>query len=511
MPILVLLLFVTIAYQYDSPFTGSSRARPVGADASKTALYLLLCAALFGVTLGSRRVFKYGAALRQPDAIDLIADDPRAPILFLRSFDDDAAPDYTGSVIPLGPHQTVEMRLAEAFRSVGPVVSIGRPGERLPELGTNRFYVSNDDWQQAVLYFLERAAAVIVLVGRSTGVTWEITTALRNVPLVRLLFVFLYILPRERRTLATEMREWIIESTRRGDDRLSKKLFAGLRDEREARYTAFRNQFACFLQTELPSSLATDVFLDFTQAGSARLLPTRQPPFVRRERDRQGVTLDYRRTLRPFFEKLQGRAIQSDWVERFFANPFGVVVFTVFCSAVAVAGFFSPFLLGFNSIGLALFFLTLIPGQLAYWGVWNLAQASASKGHAPTHPPTPADQGGIGAGAKPAEVAPAPSLVRVTHAVYGLQALSLLIIPAVLAVIINYVERKRAQGTYLDSHFRWQIRTFWFALLWFMIAVVLAVTIVLAPFALAIIVGLGGWMIYRILHGWRALNRHEPT
>src|SRR5215211_7418535 len=171
MPILVLLLFVTIAYQYDSPFTGSSRARPVGADASKTALYLLLCAALFGVTLGSRRVFKYGAALRQPDAIDLIADDPRAPILFLRSFDDDAAPDYTGSVIPLGPHQTVEMRLAEAFRSVGPVVSIGRPGERLPELGTNRFYVSNDDWQQAVLYFLERAAAVIVLVGRSTGVT----------------------------------------------------------------------------------------------------------------------------------------------------------------------------------------------------------------------------------------------------------------------------------------------------------------------------------------------------
>ena len=77
--------------------------------------------------------------------------------------------------------------------------------------------------------------------------------------------------------------------------------------------------------------------------------------------------------------------------------------------------------------------------------------------------------------------APAPSLVTVTHLVYALHALSLLIgvttaasiigafvfgVPSIIAVVINYVKRGEARGTYLESHFRWQIRTFWFALLW---------------------------------------------
>ena len=75
---------------------------------------------------------------------------------------------------------------------------------------------------------------------------------------------------------------------------------------------------------------------------------------------------------------------------------------------------------------------------------------------------------------------PPPSLVNVAHLVYGLHALSLLIgvttaatiigafvfgVPSIIAVVINYLKKAEAQGTFLESHFRWQIRTFWFALL----------------------------------------------
>ena len=104
----------------------------------------------------------------------------------------------------------------------------------------------------------------------------------------------------------------------------------------------------------------------------------------------------------------------------------------------------------------------------------------------------PVEQAPLTVGAKSSDAPPAPSLVTITHVVYALLALSLVTgIPAILAVIINYVKRRETRGTYLDSHFRWQIRTFWFGILWFVIALVLAVTIVLAPFALAIIAGLG--------------------
>ena len=76
---------------------------------------------------------------------------------------------------------------------------------------------------------------------------------------------------------------------------------------------------------------------------------------------------------------------------------------------------------------------------------------------------------------------PRPSLIRLTHVIYGLHAFSLLtgIVgaatvvgafltgwPSIIAVILNYVKRSEVRGTWLQSHFRWQIRTFWFGLLW---------------------------------------------
>lgn len=122
-------------------------------------------------------------------------------------------------------------------------------------------------------------------------------------------------------------------------------------------------------------------------------------------------------------------------------------------------------------------------------------------------------------------VEPDPSVVTMAHVVYGLHALSLLIgivgavtiigafvfgIPSIVAVILNYVHQSKAPGTYIASHFRWQIRTFWFALLWVLLAVALLITIVGMPLAWLVFFGAGIWVIYRVARGWLVLNERKP-
>jgi uncharacterized membrane protein len=120
---------------------------------------------------------------------------------------------------------------------------------------------------------------------------------------------------------------------------------------------------------------------------------------------------------------------------------------------------------------------------------------------------------------------PAPSPVTATHLVYALHALSLLIgittaativgafvfgVPSIIAVVINYLKRDEAQGSFLESHFRWQIRTFWFALLWCLMGAFLFVTFIGIPFAVAVFFAAGIWVIYRIARGWLALRDRKP-
>jgi uncharacterized membrane protein len=123
---------------------------------------------------------------------------------------------------------------------------------------------------------------------------------------------------------------------------------------------------------------------------------------------------------------------------------------------------------------------------------------------------------------------PDSSLVTTLHITYALHAVGLAIgafgattvlgsflfgWPSIIAVIINYVKRGDARGTWLESHFTWQIRTFWFAVAWatLVFLVGLPLTLVVIGFgvwALGFFV-LGVWAIYRIAKGWLRLRDHQ--
>ena len=116
-------------------------------------------------------------------------------------------------------------------------------------------------------------------------------------------------------------------------------------------------------------------------------------------------------------------------------------------------------------------------------------------------------------------------LVTLTYIIYGLHALSALggiltpafVVtafvtgwPSILAVIINYVKRNEVRGSYIESHFRWQIRTFWFAVTWLLVAMLLAVTFVGIPFAIVVAWFAGLWVLYRIARGLLRLLDNKP-
>jgi len=102
-----------------------------------------------------------------------------------------------------------------------------------------------------------------------------------------------------------------------------------------------------------------------------------------------------------------------------------------------------------------------------------------------------------------AEAAVDDKLKNLTQLVYILQAISLAVgLTAIAGLILNYLKRDEVKGTYLEDHFRWQIKTFWYALVGVILGWLLV--IVLVGFLIWAVVGL--WYIYRIVNGWLALN-----
>ena len=128
----------------------------------------------------------------------------------------------------------------------------------------------------------------------------------------------------------------------------------------------------------------------------------------------------------------------------------------------------------------------------------------------------------------PAAREPDTGLVSYTHVIYALHALAVLTgvftsasiagrflfgLPSIIAVIMNYARRAEARGTWLETHFEWQIRTFWFALLWLgvtllvgapLILIVIGIYLVMAGFMIV-----GVWVAYRVTRGWLALRERR--
>ena len=99
------------------------------------------------------------------------------------------------------------------------------------------------------------------------------------------------------------------------------------------------------------------------------------------------------------------------------------------------------------------------------------------------------------------------SAKSLTTLIYVLYAASFLVgITAIVAIIMNYLKKDDVAGTFLESHFRWQIRTFWFGLLWSVVGGVLMVVVV----GWAVLVANFVWMIYRIVKGFLRLNENKP-
>ena len=121
------------------------------------------------------------------------------------------------------------------------------------------------------------------------------------------------------------------------------------------------------------------------------------------------------------------------------------------------------------------------------------------------------------------------ALITYTNVIYALHGLAVIIgltsahtiigsfiggAPSIIAVIMNYVRRSATVGTFLESHFRWQIRTFWFALLWVIVIYVVTVPLMLViigiPMLILGIYALSIWIAYRVVRGWLALRDRRP-
>jgi uncharacterized membrane protein len=118
-------------------------------------------------------------------------------------------------------------------------------------------------------------------------------------------------------------------------------------------------------------------------------------------------------------------------------------------------------------------------------------------------------------------VAVDPRHISYTHVMYALHAASIVMgaagsafiatyfvfgLPSIVAVVMNYVRRPDVRGTWLESHFRWQLRTFWIAAVLMIVSWPLVITVILIPVVIGVTIVIGLWTVYRIARGWIALR-----
>ena len=294
----------------------TDQASPFPADAWP--LILSLCAlaipvggfvAVFGISEGMR-LRERSRRLRYTPAVSLRT--RKKPVLLLRSFSDDELVDPR----PVDFFQRrYEETLTQALRTLGPVLCIGRPNDTLGVGGAARLYVSDERWQEAVCHLMRRAVATVIVVGRTEGLWWEITSAMAVVEHTRLLFFFPYVTKTQRAgSRIADLWEFVSRWN------LPRRRYNQMEAERRVRYQQFRKRLASQLNYPLPEELGSALFLDFLPDRRVRLLqPRHKAPWKYAFPVLGNVLLDYLsgrigrlrfdlgRTLRPFLSKLSSK------------------------------------------------------------------------------------------------------------------------------------------------------------------------------------------------------------
>ena len=161
----------------------------LGAFGMRDEFTLALTIICLGSFLASLPCFIFASALGVPSAEEVLTSDTRGPVLYLRSFKSDRGFLRTDLLSGRNERKTIEQAVSESFHPIGPVVAIGKPGDRLTIPGAARIYVGDDKWRAVVLEIMNRSQVDIWVQGKTAGLEWELQAATQHLDPCRLLLV----------------------------------------------------------------------------------------------------------------------------------------------------------------------------------------------------------------------------------------------------------------------------------------------------------------------------------
>jgi hypothetical protein len=201
----IVLVAVLMLFSGGSVARGLARHMGMGPAVALSVVVFKLLPVL--AILRALTLFRTATRLTVPTADEVLALDPRPPIVYLRSFQDDgsAAPRrwYHYLMLWFSPWSALMARpvfeegLANRLKAHGPVLAIGDPREKMPELGAARLYVGHDAWQAKVEELLAGAQLVVLRIGLTEGVLWELRRSIERLDPSQLI-VWIVPLPKAR-------------------------------------------------------------------------------------------------------------------------------------------------------------------------------------------------------------------------------------------------------------------------------------------------------------------------
>ncbi len=144
-----------------------------------------------GVLIAAGVIWRFGKRLNLRRRDEIILKD-KPPVLLLRSFSDDVAGIPSNMLLSrlFFRRKRLEEMIGQELSQAGPFVAVGRPGERLPQLGASRLYLADSEWQAVVRGYIANAHPIIVIGGKTHWVQWELAAVAAENRIARLIIVF---------------------------------------------------------------------------------------------------------------------------------------------------------------------------------------------------------------------------------------------------------------------------------------------------------------------------------